>query len=334
MKVAVLGATGAVGRTMLRVLEQRRFPVAELVLLASARSAGTAIPWGGREWPVDEVSSAGFAGCDIALFSAGASRSREWAPIAVKAGAVVIDNSSGWRMEPGVPLVVPEVNADAARDRPHGIIANPNCATIQLVLALAALHRASRLRRVVATTFQSVSGAGQTGLDALRAELDGGAPDPSPFITRIAGNVIPWIGQRQLDGWNEEEEKIRAETRKILDLPTLPVAATCVRVPVETGHAISAAVQLERRLDLDAVRRALAASPGITVHPPDRDPVPADVAGSDAVHVGHIRIDPDLPDVLHLWIVADNLRKGAATNAVQIAELVAPATRAAASSRG
>jgi aspartate-semialdehyde dehydrogenase len=334
MKVAVLGATGAVGRTMLQVLEQRRFAVTELVLLASARSAGMVIPWGGRDWPVREVCAAAFAGCDIALFSAGASRSREWAPVAVSAGAVVIDNSSGWRMEPGIPLVVPEVNANAALDRPRGIIANPNCATIQLVVALAALHQSNPLRRVIATTFQSVSGAGQTGLDALSAELTGGVHDQSPFVTAIAGNVIPWIGARQEDGWNEEEVKIRAETRKILGLPTLPVAATCVRVPVEIGHAISATVHLAGNLDVAAARRALAAMPGVIVHPADRDPMPVDVSGSDAVHVGHIRIDPDLPDVLHLWIVADNLRKGAATNAVQIAEFVASTIPAAAQPGG
>jgi aspartate-semialdehyde dehydrogenase len=329
MKVAVLGATGAVGRTMLQVLEQRRFSVAGLVLLASARSAGTVIHWCGRDWPVRAVSADAFDGCDIALFSAGATRSREWAPVAAAAGAVVIDNSSGWRMDDGVPLVVPEVNAAAAQDRPLGIIANPNCATIQLVVALSALHRASPLRRVVATTFQSVSGAGQTGVAALRTELGGGAPGESPFMARIAGNVIPWIGPRQPNGWNEEEQKIRAETRKILGLPVLPVTATCVRVPVETGHAIAAAVQFEGPLSVDAARDALSAAPGVTVYPEDRDPLPAGIAGTDAVHVGRIRLDPDMPDVLHLWIVADNLRKGAATNAVQIAELVATSMPAA-----
>jgi aspartate-semialdehyde dehydrogenase len=322
MRVAVLGATGAVGRTMLQVLEERAFPVSVLVPLASPRSAGSTLRWGGRDWPVQAVSADGFAGCDVALFSAGAARSREWAPVAAAAGAVVIDNSSAWRMEPDVPLVVPEVNGAAAADRPRAIIANPNCATIQLVVALAALHRASRLQRVVATTFQSVSGAGQQGLAALRGELAGAAPAETPFVAPIAGNVIPWIGARQPDGWNEEEEKIRAETRKILDLPALPVAATCVRVPVETGHAISVAVELERPLSVAEAVAALAAGPGLIVHGPERDPLPRAVSGTDDVHVGHLRADPDLPHVLHLWVVADNLRKGAATNAVQIAEAV------------
>jgi aspartate-semialdehyde dehydrogenase len=323
MKVAVLGATGAVGRTMLEVLDQREFPAGELVLLASPRSAGTRLRWRGRDWTVEPVSADAFDGCDLALFSAGATRSREWAPVAAERGAVVIDNSSGWRMEPDVPLVVPEVNGAAALAAPRGIIANPNCATIQLVVPLAALHGVAPLERVIVTTFQSVSGAGQKGVAALDAELAGGHAADSPFTGPIAGNVIPCIGQRQADGWNEEEAKIRAETRKILDLAALPVAATCVRVPVRTGHAIAAAVELARPLAAADVRAALAAAPGIVVHDDDRDPLPLGVAGGDDVHVGHIRVDPDLPRVVHLWIVADNLRKGAATNAVQIAELLA-----------
>jgi aspartate-semialdehyde dehydrogenase len=235
----------------------------------------------------------------------------------------VIDNSSGWRMHEQVPLVVPEVNAAAAQDRPLGIIANPNCATIQLVVALAALQRVAPLRRVVVTTLQSVSGAGQGGIDALQTELSGGVADPSPFVARIAGNVIPWIGPRLPDGWNEEEEKVRAETRRILGLPTLPVAATCVRVPVVTGHSISASVELARPIGLEEVRHALGSGAGLVVEPFDHDPLPSDVAGTDLVRVGRLRVDRDLPDVVHLWIVADNLRKGAATNAIQIAELVA-----------
>lgn len=320
MRVAILGATGAVGRTMLQVLEERGVGVEELVPLASARSAGSRLTWRGREWTVQEPSAQAFAGCDVALFSAGASRSREWAPVAAAAGAVVIDNSSAWRMAPDVPLVVPEVNAGALASRPRGIIANPNCATIQLVLPLAALHHAAGLERVLVTTFQSVSGAGQKGIAALDAELAGGAAEETPFTGRIAGNVIPFIGARGDDGWNEEEVKVRQETRKILDLPELPVAATCVRVPVRTGHSISAAVTLRAPLARAAALAALRAWPGIIVHDGATDPFPADVAGSDPVHVGHVRVDPDDPRVLHLWIVADNLRKGAATNAVQIAE--------------
>ncbi|HEX2168388.1 MAG TPA: aspartate-semialdehyde dehydrogenase [Longimicrobiales bacterium] len=322
--MAVLGATGAVGRTILKILEERRFPADEIVPLASERSAGSTVRWSGRDWTVRQPSPDAFDGCELALFSAGASRSQEWAPFAAGAGAVVIDNSSAWRMHPRVPLVVPEVNGGAAADRPLGIIANPNCATIQLVVVLAALHRQSELRRVVVTTLQAVSGAGQSGIDALNAELAGEVAEDSPFVAPIAGNAIPWIGPRLEDGWNEEEEKLRAETRKILALPGLAVAATCVRVPVETGHSISATVDLARPLSPRQIREALAGVEGIIVSESDHDPLALDIAGTDAVHVGRVRSDRDLAGVVHLWIVADNLRKGAATNAVQIAEAVAP----------
>lgn len=321
MKVAVLGATGAVGRTMLQVLEERDVAVDELVPLASARSVGTTVRFRGRDWPVTEPTASSFTGCTLALFSAGAARSRTWAETAVQAGVIVIDNSSAWRADDAVPLVVPEVNAAAAAYRPKGIIANPNCATIQLVVALEALRRVVSLKSVIATTFQSVSGAGQAGIDALHAEQRGDVIE-SPFVAPIAGNVIPWIGPRGADGWNEEETKVRSETRRILALPQLPVTATCVRVPVEVGHAIAAAVHLSRPLDRTRARAALAAMPSLAVCDDGRDPVPLDVAGSDGVCVGHLRVDPDVPNVLHLWIVADNLRKGAATNAVQIAETV------------
>ena len=319
MRVAVLGATGAVGRTMLSVLEERAFPVTELVPLASERSAGERLPWGGRDWTIQVPSAEAFAGCDIALFSAGASRSREWGPVAAQQGAVVVDNSSGWRMDDQVPLVVPEVNGRRVRDRPIGIIANPNCATIQLVVALEALRRAAGLSRVVATTFQSVSGAGHKGIAALDAELNGGNSNESPFVGTIAHNVLPWIGDRGNDGWNEEENKVRLETRKIMELPDLPVASTCVRVPVRVGHSISASVELERPLTREQVLAALEEMPGLIVDR-DKDPLPRDVAGTDCVRVGHVRVDRDLPNVVHMWVVADNLRKGAATNAVQIAE--------------
>jgi len=322
VRVAVLGATGAVGRTMLEVLEERGFHIDELVPLASERSAGNRLAWRGREWIVRSPTARAFEACDIALFSAGAARSREWAPVAAAEGAIVIDNSSAWRMDPDVPLVVPEVNPTAAADRPKGIIANPNCSTIQLVVALKALDHAAGLVRVVATTFQSVSGAGQRGIDALRAERAGGAAHDSPFRTRIDGNVIPYIGARDADGWNEEERKMRAESRKILGVPALELTATCVRVPVEVGHAVSAAVELSRPLGLAEARAAFGAMPGLTVVD-DPDPTPLDVAGRDEVRVGRLRIDPDRPNVLHIWVVADNLRKGAATNAVQIAEQVA-----------
>jgi aspartate-semialdehyde dehydrogenase len=233
-------------------------------------------------------------------------------------------------MDPEVPLVVPEVNGGRARERPRGIIANPNCVTIQMVLALEALRRRVGLRRVVASSYQSVSGAGRSGLDALSAELAAGAAEragepaeDSPFATRIAGNVIPLIGARREDGWTEEEEKLRAEGRKILELPSLPVAATCVRVPVAVGHAVALMVECEAPLSLGEARAALAAMPGIQLAREEEvPPTPRELAGSDLVRVGRLRLDEDLPGVLHLWVVADNLRRGAATNAVQIAELL------------
>ena len=325
MRVAILGATGAVGRTMLQVLEERGFPADELVPLASERSRGHTIPWRGRDWTVDVPAPEAFRGVDIALFSAGGSRSREWAPVAAAQGAIVVDNSSAWRMDPEVPLVVPEVNGRRAAERPRGIIANPNCSTIQLVLALEALRRAAGLMRVLAATYQSVSGAGQKGIEALRAELRGESPTASPFPAPIAGNVIPWIGPRDAAGWNEEEDKLRNESRKILELPDLAVAATCVRVPVEVSHSIAATVELGRALTVPEARAALAAMEGLEVTPDERDPLPRALAGRDVVQVGHVRLDRDLPRVLHFWVVGDNLRKGAATNAVQIAELLASA---------
>jgi len=323
MKVAVLGATGAVGQTMLRVLEERGFPAEEIVPLASERSEGRMLEWRGREWRVRRPSADAFRGCQIALFSAGAARSKEWAPVAAAEGAVVVDNSSAWRMDPEVPLVVPEVNGARIGERPRGIIANPNCVVIQLVLALEALRRAAGLRRVWASTYQSVSGAGARGVAALRAELDGGTPETTPFPAPIAGNVIPSIGPAAAGGWTEEEEKIRNEARKILELPGLAVAATCVRVPVEVGHGAAAAVELEQPLSVEEARAALEAMPGVAVAEDAWGPVPRDVAGQDTVRVGRLRSDPDDPRTLHLWVVGDNLRKGAATNAVQIAELVA-----------
>lgn len=323
MRVAVLGATGAVGRTMLRVLEERDFPAEEIVPMASSRSAGTKVAWRGREWTVREPAPGAFEGCDIALFSAGASRSREWAPIAASEGAVVVDNSSAWRRDPEVPLVVPEINGRRVAERPKGIIANPNCSTIQTVLALEALRRVAGLRRLVATTYQSVSGAGEKGVVALRRELAGESSEDSPFPRPIAHNVIPRIGTMNDEGWTDEEEKMRFESRRILELPELRVAATCVRVPVEVGHSVQACVELERPLTVEEAYEALAAMPGVEVaRRDDPDPLPIDVAGKDVVRVGRVRVDPDYPNVLHLWIVGDNLRKGAATNAVQIAETI------------
>ena len=306
---------------MLRVLEERGFPADELVLLASERSAGTRLTALGREWTVEAVSERGFDGCDVALFSAGASRSREWAPIAARAGAIVIDNSSAWRMDADVPLVVPEVNGERIHNPPRGIIANPNCAAIQLVVALDAVRQAAGLKRVVMTTLQSVSGAGNKGIAALDAELNGGGSAESPFVAPIAHNVLPYIGPRADDGWNEEEEKIRAETRKILEMPDLPVAATCVRVPVRVGHSISVTVETERAFTRQQLEAAFSNTPNLVLCK-DADPLPVRVAGQDNVYVGHIRVDHDVPNTLHMWVVGDNLRKGAATNAVQIAEAI------------
>lgn len=323
MRVAVLGATGAVGGMMLKILEERGFPAEELVPLASARSAGTRVTWRGREWEVREPAPGVFEGCEIALFSAGATRSREWAEVAAAEGAVVIDNSSAWRMHPEVPLVVPEVNGASAAERPRGIIANPNCVVIQVVMGLEALRRRVGLRRVVVSTYQSVSGAGQKGIEALEAELAGGRSENTPFVAPIAGSVIAQIGTFNADGWTDEEEKLRDESRKIMSLPELPVAATCVRVPVPVGHAASVMVELEAPLTLEEARAAFQEMPGVTFTDADeRPPVPADVAGRDLVRVGRLRLDHDLPGVLHFWVVADNLRRGAATNAIQIAELI------------
>ncbi|HET7464829.1 MAG TPA: aspartate-semialdehyde dehydrogenase [Longimicrobium sp.] len=330
MHVAVLGATGAVGRTMLEVLNERRIKVHRLTLLASERSAGTTLRFGGRDVTVEVPRPGVFQGVDVALFSAGADRSNEWGPRAADEGAVVIDNSSAFRMDPQVPLVVPEVNPRDIAERPKGIIANPNCSTIQMVVALQAIRRAAGLTRVVATTYQSVSGAGETGRDALRRELGGegltaarlGAPvDGSPFTRRIAGNVIPQIGDFDGEGWTGEERKMINETRKILGIRDLPVTATCVRVPVEVGHSVQVTAETEKELTLDSLRRALVVFPGILMAGgPQHFPTPYEIAGRNEVFVGRVRSDPDIPRTFHLWVVADNLRKGAATNAVQILE--------------
>lgn len=321
MHLAILGATGAVGRTMLQVLEERGVPVERLTLLASPRSAGQQLPFRGRRWPVEAVHPAAFRTVDVALFSAGAERSRQWAPIAAAAGAIVIDNSSAWRLDPEVPLVVPEVNLHALRHCPKGLIANPNCVTIQLVVALAALRRVGRLRRVDVASYQAASGAGESGRAALRAELQGETPAASPFPRPLAGNVVPHIGPFDADGWTDEERKIQRETQKILEDPDLAVAGTCVRVPVEVGHSVAACATFAAPIDLDAVREALTMQPGLQLaEPADAYPTPRDVAGRDDVVVGRLRRDPFDPCRLHLWIVADNLRKGAATNAVQILE--------------
>ena len=330
MHVAVLGATGAVGRTMLEVLAERRIPVDRLTLLASPRSAGQTVRWGGKEWTVDVPRPGSFRGVDVALFSAGGDRSKEWAPRAADEGAVVVDNSSAWRMDPEVPLVVPEVNAREIANRPKGIIANPNCSTIQMVVPLQAIRKVAGLVRVVCTTFQSVSGAGETGRETLRREVEGeglklvkvGAPiESSPFTRRIAANVVPQIGDFDAEGWTGEERKMINETRKILGLPDLAVAATCVRVPVEVGHSVQVMLETEKEMTLDSLRRALVIFPGVLMAGgPEHFPTPLEIAGRNEVFVGRVRSDLEIPRTFHLWVAADNLRKGAATNAVQILE--------------
>jgi aspartate-semialdehyde dehydrogenase len=322
LHVAVAGATGLVGRKMLQVLEERRFPVGRLTLLASARSAGKEIPFGGDEHAVRELHPESFAGVDVALFSAGAAVSREYAPLAVRAGALVIDNSSAYRMDPGVPLVVPEVNPHAIAAH-RGIIANPNCSTIQMVMVLKPLHDRWTLKRVVVATYQSVTGAGYTALRQLEEEAAGREPERHTIPHRIAYNVVPQVDVFLPDGYSKEEHKMMNETRKILDLPGLPVSATCVRVPVYGGHSEAVNAELEAEFSMDDVRAVLAAAPGVVVKDRPAEglyPMPFTAWDRDEVFVGRVRRDPSVPRGVDLWIVADNLRKGAATNAVQIAE--------------
>jgi aspartate-semialdehyde dehydrogenase len=328
-RLAILGATGAVGSTLLRVLEERSFPLDELRLLASARSAGEQRHYAGRDLTVQAVGPGSFDGIDIAIFSAGATRSREWAPEAVAAGAVVVDNSSAFRMDEGVPLVVADVNSHAARGH-AGVIANPNCSTMQLVPVLAALHRRSPLEHITVATYQAVSGTGQRAVDALREEaaavLAGEQPAAGIYPHRIAFNALPFAGAWSGDdGYTDEELKLVAESRKILELPGLRVSATCVRVPVLNSHSEAVWVRTREPIAPDEARALLDAEDGITVvddPATDAYPMAIDADGQDGVLVGRIRRDLGDPNALALWIVADNLRKGAATNAVQIAELL------------
>ena len=324
--VAVVGATGAVGTEMIEILEERKFPVGELRPLASARSAGGIVVFHDTEVPIQELTKNSFAGVDIALFSAGADISREFAPIAAKAGAVVIDNSAAWRMDKDVPLVVPEVNkADIARHK--GIIANPNCSTIQMVVALEPLHKAARIRRIVVTTLQSVSGTGKEAMDELLEEcqdlLSFKEATPQVYPFQIAFNCLPHIDEFLPTGYTKEEMKMLHETRKIMGDDSIQVTATTVRVPVYVGHSESVNIETEKKLTANEARALLAEAPGVLVYDdPARKiyPMPIDVAGKDEVYVGRVRQDESIRNGLNLWIVADNLRKGAALNAIQIAE--------------
>ena len=327
-RVAILGATGAVGTTILRVLQERGFPIDELRLLASERSAGQTRAYAGREVPVTAVTPGSFEGIEIAIFSAGATRSREFAPHAIAAGAVVVDNSSAFRMDPATPLVVPEVNPHAARAH-AGLIANPNCSTMQLVPVLAPLHARSPLEHVTVATYQSVSGTGRHAIDGLRREtaaaLAGEPVTAQVYAHPIAFNVLPagsWQGD---DGYTDEELKLVNESRKILELPDLRVSATNVRVPVLNCHSEAVWVRTREPIAPDEARELLAAAPGVTViDDPTANayPMPIEADGKAGVFVGRIRRDLGDDHALALWIVSDNLRKGAAENAVQIAELV------------
>lgn len=324
--VAVVGATGAVGREMVEVLEERKFPVGELHLFASERSAGERIAFQGEDRPVQLLTKEVFRGVDIALFSAGAEISREYTPIAVQAGAVVIDNSSAFRMVPEVPLVVPEVNRHALRNH-RGIIANPNCSTIQMVVVLKPLHDLFRIKRIVITTFQSVSGTGKEAMDELLEEtqalLSFQEAHPKVYPAQIAFNCLPHIDDFLPNGYSMEEMKLVNETRKILEDSAIRVTATTVRVPVYVGHSESVNIETEKKVSANEARAILSTAPGVQLYDdPQRRiyPTPLEVAGQDEVYVGRIREDESIPNGLNLWIVADNLRKGAALNAVQIAE--------------
>ena len=326
LTVAVVGATGAVGREMLKTLHDRQFPAAKVKAFASSRSAGSRVPFGDKEIKVEELKEDSFKGVDLALFSAGGATSLKFAPLAVKAGCVVVDNSAAWRMDPRCPLVVPEVNPDALEGQ-KGIIANPNCSTIQMVVALKPIYDAAGIERVVVSTYQAVSGAGQKGVAELEREtrdlFNMRETEGEVFPARIAFNLIPHIDVFLDNDYTKEEMKMVNETVKILGAPDLKVTATCVRAPVFYGHSESVNIQTRSKLDAREARAILAQAPGVRVmdNPAEKIyPTPADVAGEDDTYVGRIREDESIPNGLNMWIVADNLRKGAALNAVQIAE--------------
>ena len=328
--VAVAGATGAVGNEMLQILEEQQFPVASLKLLASSRSAGKTLDFRGESLHVEELREDSFEGVDIALFSAGASPSRQFAPVAAESGCVVIDNSSGWRMDPEVPLVVPEVNPHAVADyRRKGIIANPNCSTIQMVVVLKPIYDAAGIERVVVSTYQAVSGTGKNAMDELTEQtrnlLTFQEVTPEVYPHRIAFNCFPHIGSFLENGYTEEEMKMVHETHKIMEDPNIRVSATTVRIPVFYGHSEAVNIQTERKLSAKEARVLLFQAPGVRVmdNPDERIyPMPSEAAGINDTLVGRIREDISIENGLDLWIVADNIRKGAALNTVQIAELL------------
>ena len=330
LNVAVLGASGAVGQELLLLLEERNFPIAELKLLASARSAGSTQQWNGRTITLEEVNAAAFEGVDLVLASAGGSVSRQWRDAITAAGAVMVDNSSAFRMEEGVPLVVPEVNPDAALAH-NGVIANPNCTTILLTLALAPLAARRPMRRVVVSTYQSASGAGARAMEELKTlsqtVLDGGTPQGEVLPYSLAFNLFLHNSPLQANSYCEEEMKMVNETRKIMDLPDLRFTATCVRVPVLRAHSEAVNIEFEQPFPVEEARSLLSAAPGVElIEDPatNRFPMPTDVTGRDPVAVGRIRQDISDPNALELWLCGDQIRKGAALNAVQIAELLLP----------
>ena len=328
--VAVVGATGAVGEQMREVLEEREFPVGELRLLASERSAGQFLPFRDKQLRVEVLNENSFKDIDIGLFSAGGSVSEKFAPLAVAAGGVVIDNTARFRMEPDVPLVVPEVNAkEIAHYKNRGVIANPNCSTIQMVVALKPIHDAARIKRVVVSTYQSVSGAGRRAMEELSQQVsalyNGKELIMEKFPHQIAFNCIPHIDVFVDGGYTKEEMKMINETRKILGEPSLRVTATTVRVPVFCGHSESVNVETEKKITAADTKAILREAPGIIVADEPQEniyPMPIDAVGKDATYVGRIREDDSVDNGLNLWVVADNLRKGAALNAVQIAEIL------------
>ncbi|MDG2004300.1 MAG: aspartate-semialdehyde dehydrogenase [Novosphingobium sp.] len=332
--VGIVGATGLVGSMMLEILAGRDFPLASLRLFASARSAGSRLRFGDAEIVVEDAAIADYAGLDIVFFSAGGSTSKALAPKVAAAGAIVIDNSSAWRGDGQVPLVVAEVNPAALGDIPKGIVANPNCTTMAAMPALKPLHDAAGLKRLVVSTFQAVSGGGVAGVELLRDQIVAGADgcaalatdgagvdlgEPHTWSVPIGFNVIPLNYEVVEDGYTEEEIKLRDESRKILDIPELPVSGTCVRVPVFTGHSLSINAEFERSISVETAVQLLKAAPGVVV---SEVPNPLEVTGKDPVFVGRVRRDPTVEHGLALFVVGDNLRKGAALNAVQIAEVL------------
>lgn len=321
MRIAIIGASGLVGREFLKIIRQRNFPADDLVLYATSRSAGMQIEFCGKTLTIIELSEGSLRGVDLALFSAGAGTAKVWAPKFAQLGALVVDNSSAFRMNEDVPLVVPEVNPEAVKLH-SGIIANPNCSTIGMVAALHPLHKAFGLKSIVVTSFQSVSGGGRKSLNEMLEQTKDPNVKPSAFPRKIAFNAIPQIGDFLPSGETSEERKFREEARKIMAIPHLEVVPCAVRVPVEVGHSLSIFAQFEKSFDLEAAKTVVENRPGLILSQKDEDyPTPLQIAGRDEVFIGRMRIPQGFANALNMWVVSDNVRKGAALNAIQIAEL-------------